>query len=247
MNPRSARHELLKLSHFGDGRLYLVWLQRHPEGWGGCGWAERRRKGQGKAQSASGEGRQIEGRGSGPEAQSWDQRVDAINSRPQSGNSIQEPEGTTDALKTRSHVPNTILCRKAGVEARCLQSAQGGGYVTITQGWAAEAPRGIVARGKGQAGHQQCPREPRLERQGAGGWDGGAEECKTPRTCAWENWELCRRGSTGSHGLGRWGEDSQGASAASLGAGRMQNPGPARLQTGAGAGSQRPQQGGVLS
>lgn len=50
-------------------------------------------------------------------------------------------------------------------------------------------------------------------------------------------------GGPGSHGLGG-GEDSQGASAASLGAGRMQNPGPARLQTGAGAGSQRPQQGG---
>ena len=60
------------------------------------------------------------------------------------------------------------------MEVRCLQPPQRGGYVTITQGWATEAPCGIVARGKGQAGHQQCPREPRLKQQGAGGWDGGA-------------------------------------------------------------------------
>lgn len=79
------------------------------------------------------------------------------------------------------------------MEAR-EQPAQGGGYVTIIQGWATEAPHGIVPREKGQAGHQQCPKEPRLKRQGAEGWDGGAEQRKATRLCAWENRELCRRG-----------------------------------------------------
>lgn len=61
------------------------------------------------------------------------QHVDVINSRPQSGNSLQKP-GAADALETWSHVTNTILCRKAGVAAGCLQAAQGEGCVTITQG-----------------------------------------------------------------------------------------------------------------
>lgn len=50
MNPRSARHELLKLSHFGDGRLYLVWLQRHPEGWGRV-WVGRKGGGKDKGKA----------------------------------------------------------------------------------------------------------------------------------------------------------------------------------------------------